>query len=260
MTRKLIAFDIDGTLYTSDRKILDSSLRVLRELEEAGHYVTVATGRSYFTAQEALKELGVKNYILCNGAYAYENHELSHSFPIDKEELKEIVALANEKNIDILYQTEREVKQQKEFREQSDRQKKVGYEHFGPSFDFDIDKEDAIYQAIMFCTADQEDLFTPLLDKLRFTRWVSDGVDVVSKHGSKAETLKVIAKDKGIAEKDIIAFGDGENDIEMLDLAGLGVVMGNASDLVKGHGNYITKSNDEHGILHAAIENGLIEK
>lgn len=260
MNRKLIAFDIDGTLYTSDRKVLDSSLRVLRELEAAGHYVTIATGRSYFTAQEALKDFGVGNYVLCNGAYAYENHELSYSFPIDKEELKKIVAIANDNDMDILYQTERMIKQQESFTDQERRQRAVGYEHFKPSFDFDIDKEEAIYQAIMFCNAEQEKLFEPHLENLRFTRWVSDGVDVVSKEGSKARTLALIAEAEGIAKEDIIAFGDGENDIEMLKLAGLGVVMGNASDYVKSFGDYITKSNDDHGILHAAIEHGLIEE
>lgn len=258
MNRKLIAFDIDGTLYTSDRTVLESSLEVLRKLEEAGHYVTIATGRSYFTAQEALADFGVKNYVLCNGAYAYENHELSYSFPIDKEELKKIVAVANENDMDILYQTERMIKQQGSFGNQEKRQKAVGYERFKPSFDFDIDKEDAIYQAIMFCSNEQEALFENHLNNLRFTRWISDGVDVVSKEGSKARTLALIAE--GIAKEDIVAFGDGENDIEMLKLAGLGVVMDNASDYVKSFGDYITKSNDDHGILHAVIEHGLIEE
>lgn len=260
MNRKLIAFDIDGTLYTSNRKVLDSSLQVLRALEAAGHYVTIATGRSYFTAQQALADFGVKNYVLCNGAYAYENHKLSYSFPIDKEELKKIVTVANDNGMDILYQTERLIKQQESFTDQEKRQRAVGYENFNPSFDFDIDKEEAIYQAIMFCNSEQEKLFDSHLDQLRFTRWISDGVDIVAKEGSKARTLALIAEAEGIAKEDIITFGDGENDIEMLKLAGLGVVMDNASDYVKSFGDYITKSNDEHGILHAAITHGLVSE
>ncbi|QIL45816.1 HAD family phosphatase [Vagococcus coleopterorum] len=258
MKRKLIAFDIDGTLYTEKRTLLPNTLKALRELEEAGHFVTVATGRSYFTAKETLKELGVENYLLCNGAYSYENHELKHSFPIDKDELKTIVEVANENKMDILYQTERGVKQQKPFEDQEKRQNAVGFEHLNPSYEFDIDKEEAIYQAIMFCTRDQEKLFNGLLSELRFTRWLSDGVDIVSKDGSKAATLEVIAKDHGFEHEDIIAFGDGENDIEMLKLAGLGIVMGNASDHVKTFGDYITDTNDNDGIYKACQHFNLI--
>ncbi|WEG73526.1 Cof-type HAD-IIB family hydrolase [Vagococcus intermedius] len=258
MKKKLLAFDIDGTLYDSNKKLLPSSIQAIKELQAAGHFVTLATGRSLMSSQEVISELGVENYILCNGAYAFCQNELTHSFPIDKNELKKVVALANEEQIDILYQTLDNVKQQGPFIHQRNQEKQEGYSEFKASYEFDIEEEDAIYQAIMFCDRQTEQLFEPVLDKLRFTRWNEDGLDVIAATGSKAETLGLIARQQGIAQADIIAFGDGDNDIEMLDYAGLGIAMGNASETVKRVADDVTASHDEDGIALALKKYHLI--
>lgn len=258
MEKKLLAFDIDGTLYDSNRKLLPSSIQAIKDLQKAGHIVTLATGRSLMASQEVISELGVDHYILCNGAYAFCQDKLTYSFPIDKEELKAVVALANEKKIDILYQTLENVKQQGPFLHQVNQEKQEAYSEINVSYEFDIDEEKAIYQAIMFCDRDMEKYFEPILDKLRFTRWNEDGLDVIAASGSKAETLALIAKEKGIKQADIIAFGDGDNDSEMLSYAGLGIAMGNASDYVKGFADEVTASHDEDGISLALKKHGLI--
>ena len=66
----------------------------------------------------------------------------------------------------------------------------------------------------------------------------------------KGASLVEMANFLGFDIKDTIAFGDERNDLEMLDAAGVGVVMANAPDLVKTHGDFITKSNDEDGIAY----------
>ncbi len=67
MNRKFFAFDIDGTLLDSNKQPLDSTLKALDLLRDAGHCVTVATGRSRFHAQDIIRSLSFDNYILCNG-------------------------------------------------------------------------------------------------------------------------------------------------------------------------------------------------
>lgn len=258
MTRKLIAFDIDGTLLNSDQEGLASSLEVISKLQRAGHFVTIATGRSLPTTKGVIKDFNFENYVLCNGAYAFVDHQQVHSNPLDKVELKKLVELANEKKIDLLYQTMDEVKQQGPFIHPYNREMQEKFNPEKPSYDFDIDKEEAIYQAILFCGRAEEGELATNFEKIRFTRWGDEAMDAVPINGSKAVTLDKIAKIHGFTSQDMIVFGDGENDIEMLKLAGLGIAMGNATDYVKGFANYVTKSNDEDGIWHAAKAHGLI--
>ncbi len=75
MNRKFFAFDIDGTLLDSNKQPLDSTLKALDLLRDAGHFVTVATGRSRFHAQDIIRSLSFDNYILCNGAAAFLSHQ-----------------------------------------------------------------------------------------------------------------------------------------------------------------------------------------
>lgn len=258
MKRKLIAFDIDGTLINSDGEILSSTLEVIEKLKAEGHFVTIATGRSLASAKDIIADVPFAHYILCNGAYAFIDHQQVYSNPLDKAEFKQLVALANDHQIDLLYQTQDQVKQQGPFIHASNQEMQDKFTTDIPSYDFDIDREEAIYQGIVFCNRKEQQLFENQFSTIRFTRWNEHAVDAIPLDGSKAQTLAEIAGKEKFKPEDIIVFGDGENDIEMLQYAGVGVVMANASDLVKSHGSMITKSNDDHGIWHAAKELGLI--
>lgn len=72
----------------------------------------------------------------------------------------------------------------------------------------------------------------------------------------KARALSVALPERGIDPSELVAFGDGQNDIPMLRLAGVGVAMANATDEVKGAADMVTLSNNEDGIA-AALENLL---
>lgn len=258
MTRKLIAFDIDGTLLTSQQEVLASTQEVIETLKAAGHLVTIATGRSLATAKDVIEQVGLSNYLLCNGGYAFLEHQQVHSNPLDKGELKELVNLANEQQIDLLYQTMHEVKQQGPFIHARNAEMQEAFNKNRPSYDFDIEAEEAIYQAILFCDREEEQLFRGKFETIRFTRWGDAAMDAVPSNSSKAVTLQLIAEKEGFSPEDMIVFGDGENDIEMVQLAGTGVVMANATDYVKGYADFVTKSHDDHGIWHAAKELNLI--
>ena len=87
--------------------------------------------------------------------------------------------------------------------------------------------------------------------------WISFGADIVPVNGSKAEGIKQLVQHLSEKPEQIVAFGDGYNDIEMLQLADIGVAMGNASDAVKAHADFITKPIDEDGIYYACEKLGL---
>lgn len=103
MKRKLFAFDIDGTLLDTNKQALDSTREALDKLRKAGHLVTIATGRSRFHAQEVIRDLAFTNYILCNGAAGFLDHEQVYKNLLDREQLDNFVKEAQDKNIDTAF-------------------------------------------------------------------------------------------------------------------------------------------------------------
>ena len=75
-------------------------------------------------------------------------------------------------------------------------------------------------------------------------------LEFMKKGVSKGAALRLLLSDMGIEQADTIAFGDGDNDVSLLEAAGIGVAMGNASDAVKAAADFVTDSNNEDGIEH----------
>ena len=115
-----------------------------------------------------------------------------------------------------------------------------------------------VYQACVYVSGEEERVLDPIRDKCTVTRWHPGGVDVIAKGGGKRAAVARYLEENGILPEETIAFGDGENDMEMLQLAGIGVAMGNAEEQVKEIADYVTADIDEDGIAKALAHFGLI--
>ncbi|MBD9851340.1 HAD-IIB family hydrolase [Enterococcus faecium] len=228
MRRKLFAFDIDGTLLDSNKQALDSTREALEKLRKAGHLVTIATGRSRFHAQEIIRDLDFTNYILCNGAAGFLDHEQVYKNLLDRDQLDAFVQEAMHSFGAVL-----------------------------PELDQFFAEEQEIYQALAFFDQTYDGKFSSY-DKIRFVRWHENSVDVVPKNGSKAATILHLAEQVGIPHEDIISFGDGQNDREMLRMSGIGIAMGNAVPEVQAEAKMVTDTNDQDGIWKALKELSVI--
>ncbi|AIM24511.1 putative bifunctional phosphatase/peptidyl-prolyl cis-trans isomerase [Melissococcus plutonius] len=250
MARKLYAFDIDGTLLTNDKKALESTRESLYKLRQQGHLVTIATGRSRIMAQEVLFDLEFTNYILCNGAAGFLDHEQYYQNLLDQAALTAFLEMTEKQQIGFTCVGLDDLKQMNHYNESEVFEALHSLQQQIPSFDQTFYQSNDIYQALAFY-----DQTNPINEQLfpdfKFVRWHPYGVDVLPKTGSKAATLLNLAERVGIAHEDIIAFGDGDNDIEMLKEAGIGVAMGNATKYAKQAANFITATNEEDGIFKA---------
>ena len=72
--------------------------------------------------------------------------------------------------------------------------------------------------------------------------------EIMNKGVSKGKAVETLAKEYGILKDEVIAIGDGENDLSMISYAGLGVAMGNSSDYIKEHADYVTDTNVNGGV------------
>lgn len=256
-TRKLIAFDIDGTILDSNKRPLQSTIDALKLLREAGHFVTLATGRSRYLAEPVIKELAFENYILCNGAAGFLNHQQVFKETLSAEALEQLIDFCSELEIDTSLIHLDASKRLTSF----DMDKmEVAMSSFGSTVsDLGyLNEEEDVYQALAYYDASFDHLFDGKYPEFNFVRWHEKCVDVVPTNGSKARTILSLADRLEIPREDVIGFGDGLNDREMLREVGVGVAMGNASEIVQQDADLVTKDNDSDGIWHALKELNLI--
>lgn len=254
MKRKLFAFDIDGTMLDSNKQALESTRDALHKLRAQGHLVTIATGRSRFMAQEVIVDLGFSNYVLCNGAAAFLDHEQYYQNLLDQEELNRFSAEAAKHQFGLAYVGLDDVKKNNQYRTKQIIEAMDSINFSEPEYDTEFHKENDVYQALAFYDEKSEGLFNHQFSKFRFVRWHPQSVDIVPENGSKAATLLNLADKVGIEHENIIAFGDGENDREMLREVGIGVAMGNALPHIKKEAKLVTDTNDNDGIWKALKE------
>ncbi|MCA9765344.1 MAG: Cof-type HAD-IIB family hydrolase [Carnobacterium sp.] len=260
MKKKMIFFDIDGTLLNDEKKFLPSTKKALEQLKERGHEVVIATGRNLFLAQSIIDELEFDNYIICNGAAGYFRNKLVFENKLDQNELNRLVEISDKHNHDVIYESADKLKRRSKDNNirMINAMKSVGSSP--PPHDRDYHLTNPIYQSLIFYTDEEKNAYeNGQFPKFKFIRWHANGVDIVPHDGSKAHTVLDFAKQQGFAIEDTIAFGDGLNDLEMLTEVGVGVAMGNALEVVKLKADKITKNCNEDGIYLALQELGLIE-
>ena len=108
-----------------------------------------------------------------------------------------------------------------------------------------------IYQLNVFVTEEEEIAFLEYMPNSKSARWTSAFTDVIPSDGGKDKGIDAIANHLDIKVEEIMAFGDGGNDIDMLKHVGVGVAMGNARDDVKEIADFVTADVDDDGITYA---------
>ena len=255
MKKSLILFDIDGTLLQSDiNQIPVSTIEAIQKLKEAGHELAVATGRALFLVDERIRQLPFSTFVTANGQHITHHGEVVYENAIPTEVVENLIQEANklEMVIGLLSATRSTVTGMNDDVIESFKRVSMPL----PEIIENIHQKEAILQAWYF-SDDFKHLPETFKNDLRFVPWLSFGLHIVPLNGSKAEGIKQLINHLSEKPEQIIAFGDGHNDIEMLQLADIGVAMGNASDEVKAHADFVTKRIDENGIYYACETLGL---
>ncbi len=256
--KSLILFDIDGTLLQSDlNQIPDSTIQALHKLIEAGHDLGVATGRPLYLVDEKIKALPFNVYITSNGQHIEYNHEVIYENPIPKPVIDDLVehAKTHQVPVGLCAASTYTVTHDHEDVRASFKRVSMAMPELIP----DLHEKESILQAWFF-SDNYEALAQKHKDTIRFVPWLEFGADIVPLTGSKAEGIKYLMTHLDTVPERLIAFGDGFNDIEMLQLADIGVAMGQAHDEVKLHANHVTTPIDEDGIYVACEQLSLFKR
>jgi len=258
--KKLIFFDIDGTLLDHDKKVPATTKESIRGLQEAGHIVAIATGRAPYHFEELREELGIDSYVCLNGQYVVYQGQPLYGNPIAQEALQQLTEQAVQLDHPIIYAGSEAMKMNVTEHVHIDSswgELKLTIPEYDPEYYVGRD----IYQAIIFCTEEEETAYIKRFSgQLDFVRWGPYGIDVLPAGGSKAGGIKQLVQLLEFDLEDTIAFGDYLNDLEMLAYVGHGVAMGNAPEIVKQAARHVTRDVDQDGIQHGLRMLGLLNK
>ncbi|WP_018662969.1 Cof-type HAD-IIB family hydrolase [Heyndrickxia acidiproducens] len=244
---KIVFFDIDGTLLDHRKNIPDSTKKAVQELKNNGIYVAIATGRAPFMIGGIRKELGIDSFVSFNGSYVvFENHTI-YKNPLLLQKEKELASLAASNAAPMVFMNDKTMKANVEHHEYiKESLATMNFAH--PDYDPRFFLHNETYQGLLFCEEKDQDMYVERFPEFRFVRWHPYSMDVVPKGGSKAEGIKQLLDKLGFKMEDAYAFGDGLNDIEMIQAVGTGIAMGNAVEALKGHADLVTKDVAEDGI------------
>lgn len=248
MDIKAAFFDMDGTLFSHTlHKIPDKTLKALKLLKEKGILIFCATGRSIQELKELnVADLGFDGFILLNGAILLDSElKLKKEFPIDPKDMENIRFDFEEKKIPILYVTD----SQAGINFINDTVKKVQADISSPVPPVKNFTDEKVYQLNIYGSLQDADYLMAKMPHSLKTSWNDEAYDVLNENCSKKSGAEFFMKQYDLNPDTIIAFGDGENDIPLIEYAKYGVAMENGSLKLKETASHICPSVDESGII-----------
>ena len=268
MSRKLIAFDLDGTLLDDEKRIPPENLRALEAAAARGWVPVPATGRIVRGIPEPVKRLpGLRYFIVSNGAGVYDAAEDRLLYRGDVPLELALRCYEYMDTLPVIYDC---------YQNESGWMTRSMYEACAPYFPTEphmleivkrlrvpVDdlketlrqRGEPLQKLQMFFKPEDLDererqlrRIPELFPELVATTSVSNNIEINSVNAGKDKALLALAEHLGIRREDTVAFGDGTNDLAMLRAAGLGVAMANADPKVKATADEITGSNNDAGV------------
>ncbi len=256
---KAVFFDIDDTLRVKETGYMPDSIRqVFQSLKEKGILTGIASGRTPYGLVPEIKELNPDFYVLINGSYVEDaKGNIVYHRPIAKELVEATIAWTKEVGIDygLLGNKKGTLSNRTEPISQV-----IDLIYEDLETDPHFHKDHDIYQLLTFENDKEVELPEHLLSDLRSVRWDAISSDILLKDSSKAAGVAKVVEKLGLKPENVLVFGDGLNDIEVFDYAGISIAMGESHPELQKHADYITKKVEEDGIQSALEELGLVEK
>lgn len=248
---KAAFFDLDGTLVSfKTHTIPESTIRALGLLRDNGVKLFMSSGR-HRTMMYQLGDLKFDGYVTINGCITYVDGKIIDKHPIPHDVVLKKLDYMDKNPMPSCFVCEDGLV--------------MNYLNKDTDTIFDLlafptpplqDLRKAVehrdvYQFISFCPQDMDEDMMKQLGGCDSQRWHELFTDIVPRNISKVTGIRAIERLMGISREEIATFGDGGNDIEMLEYAGLGIAMGNAAENVKARAKEVTTSVDEDGIWNA---------
>lgn len=263
MERKIIFFDIDGTLVdTEDHSIPQSAVEAIRLARQRGHLAYINSGRPYMGIDPRVKAIGFDGYSCGCGLYIRVGDRVLQHRKLDKAAQLAVVDMVRRYDLQVMYEgTEHAYFDETRPVAPHLTAEKAYYSSMGLDTDGAPDAPEAEFDKFVVWTHEGA-------DEAGFRREVSQWFQVIDREGtmlemvphgcSKGAAMERLMVCHGLTRKDCIAIGDGVNDLPMLEAAGLSIAMGNSDPRILDRVDYVTDDLRKDGICKAMKKFGLI--
>lgn len=270
MSYKMVCIDMDGTLLGKRKSISEESKKVIKEVANKGVQVVITTGRLYNNAAYYSELVGASAAVIAgNGAVVREKRSSDIIFKskINENTCKKLLKIADKCGVVLHLHTIDKIITNSYISNLITRIVIPGIKNKDFSIGVETIKGEEkwseelnkykgeITKCIMFSIfPERTEMFRKELDNIDDIVYYSSGnrsIEINAHGVSKGNGVKILADHYGIKREEIICIGDNENDISMIEYAGLGIAMGNAIDKLKEKANYITDTNVNDGVRKA---------
>ena len=254
---KMVVADIDGTIYTPEQGITRGVKDCILNLNKNGIHFAIATGRTYSSAKHVADTIGIKCPLICyqGGLVNSYDGEILDVKYLDEKIAREIIADFRKRNIHLNVYVEDKLYVENDDKYIKDYIGDKGIDYFKvDSFDeLDFSKLNKLL-AIKYDENFIDDLISELSKKYPEIYVVKSFIyfcEIANKQATKGNAIKILAHKYGFTENEVMAIGDQNNDIEMVETSGVGVAMGNGTPQIKAKADYITDTVQNNGFVKA---------
>lgn len=264
---KLVALDLDGTLLDSKKHLSARNRRALEACVEKGIYVVPATGRTVLGIPEELKAMpGIRYAITLNGGVLIDmaKNRVIDERKLDCQATLEILEVVS--GFHVMYDAyiegmgiseSRFYDHLDEYNIPEEIQKLVRITRtVVPNIEDHIRQSDVPVEKInLYCSSlkDRETIRTLLAERkdIIISSSLENNLEINALGATKGQGIRRLADHLGLGIEETMACGDGENDLTMIQMAGIGVAMANGEEALKTLADYVTATNDEDGVAQA---------
>ena len=281
---KLVAIDLEGTLLNSYGEVSEENKKAIKVASQKNVNLVLASGRPIMSVKNLSNELGTSNYIICgNGAITYDiqKEEIIYNKFLEKNKVLQIIKICEENSIYYNVYTEDTILtkslnfntlfyNQENANKPDDKRTNISIVQDIYKY---VEENEKNYLKITVCDNDKI-IFDSIIKKLRniknvdvldvahmSRKMIKDGTDdveinyyyteITNVNVDKWGALENLSQKLGIQREEIIAIGDNVNDKEMVQNAGLGIMMGNSAPYIKEVADVVVSDNDNNGVAEA---------
>ena len=264
---KAVFFDVDGTLIEGtnpDFRYMTATVKdAIRKVQTQGDKVFICSGRSLSFLDEKIRDFGFDGYVLLNGAVVYYEDKLIYHEELDKSFVKNLCSICDEYKMQYSLHGEVNAYVKAEFIYLKDRLAKYGIYNHQLTANYNLDEVN-IYKLEIDSPhyEDRKYVIDSLPEDMNYIEDANHNychVEVYAKKNSKATGVLKVLECLNIDVKDSFAFGNEDNDIEMLSTVGFGMAMANGSLNARNSAKAIVPSVFENGVAYG-IEKYILNK
>lgn len=260
--KKIVFFDIDGTLYEYFAGIPEDTRRAIKKLRENGHIPIICTGRTRPIIFDDILELGFDGIIAGAGTYLEYKNKLIYQNTLEEDLVTSIISdmrkygiMPIAEGIEHIYFNEREIPEDYA-------QVYRVYKENVPNKIIDLKEDTKVLASKVSGKINKDSNILEFMeiykDKFNFVIHGDILLEMIPIQFSKAVGIERLINYLGIDRDNTYAFGDSMNDFEMLKYVNYGVAMGNSSEEFKNAMKYVTEDYDKGGIYNGLKRFGLI--